>query len=61
MLEDLNNGPKRKTFIPLMTLYTKSFGCAGNNVLATVNTCVILKLFSAFLLFAAPTEPKKRP
>lgn len=44
-----------------MILNTKSFGCAGSNALATVNTCVIFKAFNASLLFAAPTEPKKRP
>jgi hypothetical protein len=52
---------KEEVFIPLIILYMKSFGCAGSNALATVNTCVIFKVFNSFLLFAAPIEPKKRP
>lgn len=52
---------KERTLLPSMTLYVKSFGCAGSNVLATVKMWVIFKLFNSLLFEAAPTEPRKRP
>lgn len=52
---------KGKTLLPSMTLYVKSFGCAGPIRFATVKMWVIFKIFNSALFEAAAIEPKKRP